>query len=57
MDKNFGKRIEEKENRELRAEWMQASASGTSAGDLETDDSVVTRQVAPVRASDLETDD
>ena len=37
MDKNSSKRVEEKEKRELRAEQMLASASGTS-GDLETDD-------------------
>ena len=40
MDKNLSKKGEEKEKRELRAERMQASASGTSI-DLETDDSVV----------------
>ena len=54
MDKNLSKRGEEKEKRELRAERMQASASGAS-GDLETDDSLISLQVVIVLASDLET--
>ena len=37
MDKKLSKRVEEKKRRELRAERMQASASGVS-GDLETDE-------------------
>ena len=54
MDKNLSKRVNEKEKRELRAEWMQASPSGAYF-DLETDDSVVSLQVASVLAFDLET--
>ena len=52
--KNFSKRVEEKEKRELRAKRIQASASGASVN-LETDDSVVSLQVASVLTSDLGT--
>ena len=54
MDKNLSKRVEEKEKRGLRAERMQASAYGVS-GDLKTDDSVISLQVASALASDLQT--
>ena len=54
MDKDLSKRVKGNEKRELRAERMQASASGSSV-DLETDDSVVSLQVASVLAPDLET--
>ena len=45
MDTNLSKRVEEEAKEELQAQQMQASVSGAS-GDVETDDSLVSLQVA-----------